>query len=140
MEHIIRTASESDVLGINEVSKYLGYAELSSSESLSKLQELLNSAQDQVYVAESDGRILGWLHLFYARRLASESFFEIGGLVVSPEARGKGIGKALVKYAQKKNKGDIRVRCNELRKDTQEFYEAIGFGVNKVQRVFLKNG
>jgi GNAT superfamily N-acetyltransferase len=136
MGHVFRYASKSDALGINEVSKHLGYAELSPSESFSKLQELLISTQDHVYVAELDGRVQGWLHLFYARRLASDNFFEIGGLVVSPEARGKGLARELVKYALENNEGKFRVRCNELRKDSHKFYEAIGFGSSKVQRVF----
>lgn len=136
MECTIRYALESDASGIYVVSKHLGYAELSLSEFLSKLHELLTSTHDQVYVAESGGQIIGWLHLFYARRLASDSFFEICGLVVLPEARGKGIGKALVKYAISENKGKFRVRCNELRKESHKFYEAIGLGSNKLQRVF----
>lgn len=136
MEHTVRVACESDALGINEVSKPLGYSELSSSEALLKLQEMLSSTQDQVYVAELNGQIIGWLHLFYARRLASDNFFEIGGLVVSPDARGQGIGRDLVEYALSKNKGKFRVRCNELRMESHKFYEAIGFSSSKVQRVF----
>ncbi|WP_295890685.1 GNAT family N-acetyltransferase [uncultured Vibrio sp.] len=136
MEYIIRFASESDAAGINKVSEHLGYSQLSSTESTTKLQELLNSPQDQVFVAEWQGRIIGWLHLFYARRLASDNFFEIGGLVVSPDSRGYGIGRALVQYAQAENLGKFRVRCNEKRLDAHKFYESIGFDSSKVQRVF----
>ena len=39
MEYIIRSASESDAAGINIVSEHLGYSQLSSSESTTKLQE-----------------------------------------------------------------------------------------------------
>ncbi|HAS6050811.1 MULTISPECIES: GNAT family N-acetyltransferase [Vibrio] len=136
MEYIIRSASESDASGINEVSEHLGYSQLSSTESTTKLHELLNSTQDQVFVAEWQGRIIGWLHLFYARRLASDNFFEIGGLVVSPESRGHGVGRALVQHAQAKDLGKLRVRCNEKRLDAHNFYKSIGFNSNKVQRVF----
>lgn len=136
MDYIVRSASETDATGINKVSQHLGYSELSSNESITKLQELLNSPQDQVFVAEWQGRIIGWLHLFYARRLASNNFFEIGGLVVSPESRGHGVGRALVQYAQAKNLGKFRVRCNEKRCDAHKFYESIGFDSAKVQRVF----
>lgn len=92
MEYTIRFALESDAIGINKVSKYLGYSWLSSAESSVKLKELLHSNQDQVFVAEHNDVIIGWLHLFHARRLASEDFFEIAGLVVSPDARGHGVG------------------------------------------------
>ncbi|MGL6313249.1 GNAT family N-acetyltransferase [Vibrio sp. WXL103] len=136
MEYTIREALESDASGINKVSKYLGYPKLSANDSLLKLRDLLSSTQDKVYVAESNDQIIGWLHLFYARRLASDNFFEIGGLVVSPNSRGQGVGKALVHYAQANNKGDFRVRCNELRLDSHKFYENAGFSGSKVQRVF----
>jgi len=136
MEYIIRSASESDAEGIRKVSEHLGYSQLSSTEYTIKLQELLSSTQDQIFVAEWQGRIIGWLHLFYARRLASDNFFEIGGLVVSPESRGHGVGRALVQYAQAKNLGKFRVSCNEKRLDAHKFYESIGFDSSKVQRVF----
>ena len=136
MEYIIRSASESDAEGINEVSEHLGYSQFSSTEYIIKFQELLSSTQDQIFLAEWQGRIIGWLHLFYARRLASDNFFEIGGLVVSPENRGHGVGRALVQYAQAKNLGKFRVRCNEKRLDAHKFYESIGFDSIKVQRVF----
>jgi len=136
MKKIIRLAAESDALDINTVSKHLGYPELSDNESLLKLQELLKSSQDMVYVAEMNGRVIGWLHIFYAHRLASDNYFEIGGLVVSPDARGQGIGRDLVQYARDEHGCKFRVRCNELRMETHKFYEAIGFSCSKVQRVF----
>ena len=125
-----------DTVGINEVSEYLGYSQLSSTESAAKLQELLNSTQDQVFVAEWQGQIIGWLHLFYARRLASDNFYEIGGLVVSPKSRGHAVGRALVQHAQAEHSGKLRVRCNEKRLDAHKFYGSIGFDSSKVQRVF----
>lgn len=112
---MIREAIKSDSQSINRVSHYLGYSKLSSNRSMLKLQEMINSPYDYVYVAEVKGQIVGWIHLFYARRLASENFYEIGGLVVSPDFRGQGIGKNLVQFALSKNKGKFRVRCNELR-------------------------
>ncbi|ADZ92076.1 GNAT family N-acetyltransferase [Marinomonas mediterranea] len=136
MGYVIRAALESDAQGINEVSQYLGYSALSLSESLLKLQALLNSSNDWVYVAQLNDHVVGWLHLFYAHRLASESFYEIGGLVVSEDVRGQGIGRALVQYALDAHKGKFRVRCNELRTDSHQFYEAIGFSSSKSQRVF----
>jgi len=138
MKIIIRLASVSDALYINNVSKHLGYSELSANETLSKLQELLNTTHNKIYVAELDGKVVGWLHIFYAHRLASDNFFEIGGLVVSPDTRGQGVGRELVEYAQDQNNGQLRVRCNEIRIDSHKFYEGIGFSCSKVQRVFQK--
>lgn len=136
MSHQIRTALESDSTGINEVSKFLGYNELSKDQAHEKLLYLINSPVDNVYVSEVDGLIVGWIHVFYAPKLASESFYEIGGLVVNPEFRGHGIGRNLVQYVIEKFKAKFRVRCNEKRIESHQFYELIGFNSKKVQRVF----
>jgi len=138
MGHTIRLALASDAAAISVVSKHLGYAELSDSETKEKLSQLILSITDEVYVVESIGRIVAWLHVFHARRLASEDFYEIGGLVVDPNYRKQGIGGALVQFAQSTHNGKIRVRCNETRLDTHKFYEASGFENTKVQRVFEK--
>lgn len=136
MKHVIRLAVEADADAINEVSKFLGYTALSMVEATEKLKNIIRSDFDIVYVAEVEGKIVGWLHLFYAHRLASDDFYEIGGLVVNPSCRGLGIGRDLVSYVLDKHKGKVRVRCNEARVESHLFYEAIGFKSNKVQRVF----
>ena len=136
MNTICRLATVADAEGINQVSKYLGYSGISDDEVNDKLHQMCNSTSDKVYVCEVGGLVVGWLHLFYARRLASEDFFEIGGLVVNPDFRGNGIGRALVDYAVATNKGKLRVRCNERRLESHLFYEAVGFEGKKCQRVF----
>ena len=105
-------------------------------EATEKLSQILASPDDEVYVAESKEGVVGWLHLFLARRLASTDFYEIGGLVVSPDCRGKGVGRHLVKHVSVIHKGKVRVRCNETREESHRFYEAIGFRNIKAQRIF----
>jgi len=132
----IRPAVTNDAAAINAVSKHLGYSELSDAEE--KLHQLVLSKTDEIYVAESSGRLVGWLHLFYARRLASDDFYEIGGLVVDPSYRKVGVGSALINYVENKHKGKLRVRCNESRLDAHKFYVACGFAETKVQLIFEK--
>lgn len=139
MQSVIRLATESDVYEINGISQYLGFSALSDSDVLEKLSELINSETDEVYVAEYSDKVVGWLHLFYACRLASDNFYEIGGLVVSLDFRGQGIGKQLVQTACSKHQEKIRVRCNDTRVESHKFYERLGFRGNKVQRVFDKH-
>ena len=136
MEPIIRPAIESDAIGINDISKYLGYGQLSDTEAKDKLFQLLDSNDNEIFVVEVNARVIAWLHLFLARRLASEDFFEIGGLVVDPDYRRQGLAAALIKYVENKHKGKLRVRCNETRQETHQFYEACGFVGSKVQRIF----
>ena len=132
----IRPATADDFRAIRNLSGHLGYSRTPIDKARTKLLKILESPTDFVYVAEYDHTVAGWIHLFSALRLASEDFVEIGGLVVAPESRGYGIGKALVRHASCEHPGKLRVRCNEQRSDTHKFYTAIGFERNKVQYVF----
>ncbi len=132
----VREAVLADAVEINCVSKHLGYDALTECEATEKLHTLIESSVDQVYVCEYQGDLVGWIHIFRANRLASPSFYEIGGLVVKPNVRGLGLGKALVRYAGERHKGVIRVRCNVTRSEAHRFYEGLGFTGSKSQRVF----
>jgi len=138
MEHKVRHACEIDAAAINNVSKHLGYSELSVTDTQEKLSNLIQSSTDEIYVAEVRDCIVGWLHIFYAHRLASANFYEIGGLVVLPDYRGRGVGRVLVKHAEDLHQGKMRVRCNELRLEAHKFYKSIGFHSTKNQQVFEK--
>ncbi|BCL70654.1 hypothetical protein TUMSATVNIG1_26180 [Vibrio nigripulchritudo] len=135
---IIRLAKLSDSANIHALSQYLGYLDEGISVAEQRLKALLSSSHDRVYVAQLNGRLVGWLHCFYAQRLASESFIEIGGMVVHPDVRGHGVGRALVEHATEVHKGKWRVRCHSEREDTHSFYLKLGFKINKTQCVFEK--
>ncbi|PMJ92665.1 GNAT family N-acetyltransferase [Vibrio sp. 10N.261.55.A7] len=136
MDHQIRTATLSDVNGINAVSIHLGYAALPSHEAIRNLRLIIESNADSLYVSHIGDVITGWLHLIYAKRLASPSFVEIVGLVVDPNYRRQGVAKALVERAIASHSGTVRVRCNEKRLDSRQFYQALGFNKTKTQHVF----
>jgi len=141
MELLIRSAEINDSESITELSNQLGY-ETKNEDIQNRLYKILKTADNCVYVAIERGKIVGWIHGFYSLRVESEFFVEIGGLVVSENHRKKGIGKNLVnkitKWSESKNCGKIRVRCNVIRKESHQFYENIGFKINKVQKIFNK--
>ncbi|KZN52993.1 GNAT family N-acetyltransferase [Pseudoalteromonas luteoviolacea] len=140
MAHV-RQATITDANEINELSRFLGYSNTTSDEAQQRLEYLLESTNDDVWVCEVNGHIAGWLHGFKAHRLASNMFYEIGGLVVDPKIRKQGVGKLLVEqayqYAQQLNV-ELRVRCNNKRVETHEFYNRLGFTQAKQQSVFSK--
>lgn len=84
--------------------------------------------------------MVGWVHGFYSLRVESDPFIEIGGLVVDENHRQKGIGVQLVEkvntWASTKGCNKLRVRCNTIRLESHEFYNLIGFTLNKEQKVF----
>ena len=108
----------------------------------SRLAGILSHPDQAVFVAEVEGRIAGWVHVFACPTVESELYAEIGGLVVDENQRGQGVGKALMAQAEAwaSDLGihEIRLRSNILRKEAHQFYEAIGYEKIKSQFTFRK--
>ena len=90
----------------------------------------------------TEAEVVGWVHVFQTVRVESESFAELGGLVVAEEHRGSGIGSALVtaaeQWAKAQRIGKLRVRTRSGRADAHAFYRRMGFSLNKEQHVYDK--
>jgi len=135
----IRKAKESDFEMIEILSNELGYKRQTKDIVEKRLKTILSSPLDNLFVYENTGKVKGWIHFFIANRVASESFVEIGGLVVDSSERREGIGKSLVEFVKqwsKNNNYQIRVRCNTQRGNTHLFYEHLSFMRKKSQYVF----
>ncbi|MEO6349000.1 MAG: GNAT family N-acetyltransferase [Aquaticitalea sp.] len=142
MELTIRNATLKDAEQIAELSSELGYPS-SKQATQNRLKTILKSPDQCMYVAVQEDIIVGWIHGFYALRVESEGFVEIGGLVVSQEFQKKGIGKRLVKqvcnWSTTKQCENIRDRCNTVRLESHKFYEKLGSKTSKDQRIFHKS-
>jgi predicted N-acetyltransferase YhbS len=138
----IRHATEADAEAIAQLSATLGYAtppDLMSS----RLRAILASETDLVIVAlASTGAVVGWLQGHAAHIIESGFRVEITGLIVSPEVRQSGIGRALVaeaeRWARAKGAGMIVVRSNVQRVESHAFYPALGYARTKHQVVYRK--
>lgn len=138
----IRKAEPNDANAIQLISKTLGYKETPLEIARERLQKLLLSTSDKVFVTIKNGEIVGWLHAFITHRVASASFVEIAGLAVSPSHRQQGAGIMLVVQANKwaqENQLTLRVRCNSEREGAHKFYAAIGFLKVKEQYIFERS-
>jgi GNAT superfamily N-acetyltransferase len=95
-----------------------------------------------VLVAELDGKVLGWVHLCGLKRLLSEPFVEICGLIVEQNFRSAGLGSTLLKHAEEWAKSNaytkIRVRSNVTREKAVSFYSKNGYTRSKQQNVFVR--
>lgn len=140
----IRLAISNDAKAIADVASALGYQNTVSEErAVKRLEPLLLSSNDKVWVAEFNGQLIGWLHAQHAFRAASADFIEILGLSVSDQVRLKGVGRALVEKAKEwalNEKIVLRVRTNDTRDGAKKFYTALGFSVAKTQSVFQFQG
>ncbi len=137
----IRLATPADSDRITELCIQLGYS-VSSEMVKRRLQKLSGKIDNAAFVAEINSFIAGWIQVSIRETLESGESAEITGLVVDEAARGRGIGRRLVKEA-----GDwvaalgyltLRVRTNIVREDARSFYHCLGFEETKQQIVFSK--
>ncbi|MEM9998584.1 MAG: GNAT family N-acetyltransferase [Bacteroidota bacterium] len=138
----IRRATLLDARALADLSGELGYPS-SEADLRARLEPLLRAEDNAVFVAiDASSRILGWIHVFVAHRVESDSFAEIGGLVVRETDRRRGIGQRLVvraeAWAATRNVGKLRVRSRTERDGALAFYAGLGFAAAKQQAVLDK--
>lgn len=138
---MIREATGSDADAIAVLSTQLGYP-TTPSEARARLEAVETRSDAQVFVADENGSVLGWVHVFGAHSLESGAHAEIGGLVVEEASRGRGIGKQLMSaveaWAVSMGYPAVRLRSNVVREAAHRFYEGIGYRSIKRQVVFTK--
>jgi len=139
----IRQANSSDTAAVARLCGQLGYPadEDSVNERFRAIDEDPHHA---VFVAEDeDGSVVGWIHVMPRQTLLSSMVGELGGLVVDERGRRKGVGAALVAYAEEwalqSGYKELVVRSDTRRSESHSFYPALGFEVSKDQRVYRKS-
>ena len=137
----IRAATLDDTESIAALSDQLGYP-TPPERMRERLAVLLPRKDQQLFAAERDGQLVGWLHVAKIEMVESDSFAEIYGLIVRDNERGQGTGPLLLRaaeaWAAAQGLGKVRVRCNVVRERTHRFYEREGFVVSKTQKIFDK--
>ena len=135
----VREASERDAGAIALLAGELGYpaTEIEMHERLGIVRE---DPDGDVFVAEAQGCVAGWVEVAERHNLAGGWWVEIMGLVVSEADRGCVAGRALVERARQwaadRGHEKLRVRTNQLRAPAHAFYERLGFTLTKSQRVY----
>ena len=137
----IRKAEIGDSAAISLLSEQLGYPCKKSE--IEKRLLVMDEKGHAVFVANLDSfGVVGWIHLMPRRLLYLPVNAEIGGLVVHREQRLKGIGRALISFAEcwarEKGYANIVVRSDKAREESHVFYRAIGYSIIKAQNVYLK--
>lgn len=137
----IRAATLDDSAALAALSTELGYPTAPEVQR-KRLALLLNRPEHAVFVAEAEGRIVGWLHVFLRPLVESDLAAEIGGLVVAESFRRHGAGRTLVAQAERwaaaHGAQRLAVRCNAQREAGNRFYAALGFSTTKTQTVWRK--
>ncbi len=77
----VRPATVHDAEGIARLSDQVGYPS-TDEEIARRLAQVIGHTTHAVYIAESDGRLIGWVHIFLNYSLLADMPAEIAGLVV----------------------------------------------------------
>jgi GNAT superfamily N-acetyltransferase len=142
MQTRIRAPEPGDEVEVAALAAQLGYP--SSPEQVGRRLSALKGRQEHfvAFAVTPDNRPVGWAHAYLARRLQSDVFVEIGGMVVAQEIRGQGIGASLLAavevWARSKASAKVRVRSNVIRGRAHAFYLQCGYQQGKTTHVFEK--
>jgi ribosomal protein S18 acetylase RimI-like enzyme len=138
----IREARRADAGAIAELSTTLGYP-ADRDVMRERLDRLLARADAIVFVAESAGTVVGWLHAAAQELLESGARCEILGLVVDANHRRLGAGRALVdaaeRWAMDHELPRMTVRSNAVRVEAHPFYAQLGSERVKTQHAYRKD-
>lgn len=98
---------------------------------------------DQVaFVACLNGEVVGWIEAAVEHRLQSAPYVLIGGLVVSQQVRGRGIGRQLCErieaWSSERGVSTVRVTSRSTRAEAHRFYLQNGYSAVKTSMVFEK--
>ena len=139
---IIRRAQLADAARMAELSGTLGYP-VSAQTMEERLTRVLNLETHSVFVAERNGKVVGWTHGAEQELLELGCRGEIWGLVVAENERGRGVGRRLVeaveKWARDRGLENMSVRSNVVRPESHPFYERIGYTRHKTQHAYRKS-
>jgi GNAT superfamily N-acetyltransferase len=137
----IRRMVPGDAEAAARLSTELGYP-ATADEIGERLADLAPREDHAVLVAELEGAVVGWIHVQESRLVVERPRADITGLVVDRGARRAGVGRMLVKAAERwaadRGADRIRVRSNVVREDAHAFYPALGFRIAKTSTVFEK--
>ena len=123
------------------MSGQLGYP-ATADEAIQRLHDVNQYHEHAVFVAEADGRLAGWIHVFLRPSLTTEASAEVAALVVDENTRSHGLGQALLGEAERwtveQGYRTVTLRSNVKRVRAHAFYERLGYENIKTSKSFRK--
>ena len=96
-------------------------------------EDIDKDSNHQLVVAESNGRVIGTLHLMFLPSISFQGGLraQIESVRVDKECRNRGIGRAMMKWAveraRERGAHVVQLTTHLTRKDAHRFYERLGF-------------
>lgn len=127
----VRPPTGADIDSIARLMEELGYPSTPEQVRV-RLNRMVGDDRYSAYVAEVDGAVAGFLGLQTGWAYEhDEPFARIISLVVDARVRRRGVGAALVRFAERwaRERGayGLMLNTNVRREEAHRFYEALGF-------------
>ncbi len=137
----IRRMTLDDAEAVADLCSQLGYP-ATGPQIAARLRRIEAAPDHALFVADDDGRVVGWVHVHVPRLLEEDPVAEVWGLVVDENERGRGIGRRLMAAVEQWATGGgyqaVRLRSNMLRHEAHHFYQRLGYRVTKRSYTFRK--
>jgi 8-oxo-dGTP diphosphatase len=137
---VIRRAEPDDYPLVVDMLRLIpAEANMDANEREHVLEELRTNTNLEVWVAKSDTHaVVGFCALSFAKTLTDTRAW-LDALVVMPDYRRRGVGRAFFELAMQRarTRGSIQLLVDSSRgsPDAQEFYRAVGFDADEVERI-----
>jgi GNAT superfamily N-acetyltransferase len=137
----IRPATAADAGRVTELAGHLGYAV--TEEAVRGRLVLLRGDDHALSVAATPKEgIVGWVEVRLEQTILTERRCRVTGLVVSPDARRSGVGRALLLWAESWARAhgchEAYLTTNVRREDAHAFYDAAGWERRKTSHVYVR--
>ena len=141
-EITIRKMIPADARDASELSSELGYP-VAAEVMEARLKQLAPVENHAVFAACLQDRVVGWIDVGIVHHLQSQPYGEIGGLIVSAQHQGCGIGATLLATAEQwiasQQVSKMLVRSQIAREGAHAFYLRQNFVRLKTSVVFTKS-
>lgn len=142
MNFTIRKAEITDAKAIWKLNtEEMGY-DYPLEDTIRRMSLILPDDTHRIFVAESEGEVLGYVHAHNYEIIFLEPYKDIMSIAVSSEYKRNGIGRALLteveKWAKDTGAVGIMLVSGESRVKAHEFYRGCGYVSHKKQLNFQK--
>jgi ribosomal protein S18 acetylase RimI-like enzyme len=138
----IREAKSADIQAINHLNTDALQHEYPLKEAEERLNAILSSPSNQLFVKEIDGQVVGYIQLSEYICTYGPVLMNVLGLAVDEAFRQQGIGKALLEHgeqwAQENGAQGVRLNSGIERSEAHKFYRREGYEEVKKQINFRK--
>lgn len=138
---LVRRMQSKDVERVSSLCEQFGYP-ARSEEVEARFQYLQELDEHQIFVAEDDTVVIGWIHAHGIHSLSSSPYVEIRGIVVDYRYRQRGVGRLLMtrmeQWAINNGYRVVRLRSGTSRPESHQFYPKLGYERTKTQHHYQK--